>query len=89
MSKHVGMYRILKHPYFENYNPKSEIQKDQTKQTKISFYDKNPIEIPKNVVVENPKDMEMRKSTIKFGNSFQSSFHKPKEEKKSQMEEEI
>lgn len=52
--------------------------KEEEKETKISFYDKNPIEIPKNVVVENPKDMEMRKSTIKFGNSFHSSFHKEK-----------
>lgn len=43
---------------------------------KISFYDKPIVDLPKNVKIENPKEVEMRKSLIKFGDSFTSTFNK-------------
>jgi hypothetical protein len=47
-------------------------------ETKFSFYEKNIIEIPANLPMENNKEMDMRKSQIKFGTSFGSTFRSSK-----------
>lgn len=39
------------------------------------------MDIPKNIKIQNPKELEMRKSMIKFGDSFTSTFNKAKKDK--------
>lgn len=43
------------------------------------------MEIPNNVKIENSKEVEMRKSLYKFGDSFTSTFRKKKENDEVKM----
>ena len=45
------------------------------------------MEIPTNVKIENTKEVEMRKSLYKFGDSFTSTFQKKKKELASEEAE--
>lgn len=71
---------ILKSPYFQNFTP--AVEKVENEELRYSFYEKNFLEIPKNMKIENPKQIEMRKSIYKFGDSYTSMYKKQKEQNK-------
>ena len=61
-------------------NRQTDSASSSNRETKFSFFKENVFSIPKNLPKQNTDDMEMRKSQIKFGGSFGSSFFKSKED---------